>query len=391
MEDNTKIEQSSRKTDSKNKVPMARIAVFTMLIGLVSGTIGGVAGYSLLRDITPISSINRQEVVLQESSVIIDVAETISPSVVSIQTTGEERFDIFGRRFQQTTGSGTGVILSKDGLVLTNKHVVADSSAIAVYTEDGSEYEAEIIDSDPFNDLAYIRLKGASDLVPAELGDSDQVVVGQKVIAIGNALGEFDNTVTSGIISGNGRPVTAGDSATGDTDSLQDLFQTDAAINPGNSGGPLVNIEGQVIGLNTAVADGAENIGFAIPINQAKSGIESIERTGRLVKPYLGVSFVMLNKSIAETRNLPVEQGAYIFADLNSQAVLPDSPAAKAGLRDGDIIIKINEHELGDGKSLSTIINRYMPGEAVTLTIRRGDETTELQTVLEEVPEALAS
>ena len=194
------------------------------------------------------------------------------------------------------------------------------------------------------------------------------------MIAIGNALGEFDNTVTSGIISCIGRPVQAG-GETSQTERLVDLLQTDAAINPGNSGGPLVNIEGQIIGVNTAVAGGAENIGFAIPINQAKSGISSIERTGRLEKPFLGVRFIELSKEIAEANSLPVHEGAWLVSGGGQPAVLPDSPAAKAGFQEGDIITQVGGEKVTRKRSLTSIIGSHQVGDTVALVVRRGDKT----------------
>lgn len=365
------------------------IVFIAVVMSFLGGIIGGFLGVGVLDRLLFDSGGFQREIILQESSVIIDVAEQLEPSVVSITSEGEERFDIFGRRFEGPTGSGTGVIISEDGLILTNKHVVPEDSDITVSTSDGMVHKnVRVVDRDPFNDIAYLRLETDAELTPAVLGDSDQIVVGQRVIAIGNALGEFENTVTSGIISGIGRPVVAR-GAGFETEQLEGLLQTDAAINPGNSGGPLVNIEGQVIGINTAIAGGGENIGFAIPINQVKGGLTSIQKQGRLIKPYLGVRYVMLTSEIADRENLPVNQGAYLAGNGDSSAVLPGSPADTAGLRTGDIITKLGGTEVNSKNSLAMIIGRYQVGERLELTYVRGGDEHTVRVTLQEIPSEL--
>jgi len=348
---------------------------------LLVGIFGGLIGIFIVNDYFSLVGRRSRQVVLQENSAIIEVAKKLEPSVVSI-TTETQAVDVFGR-VQQQNGAGTGIIIRSDGLILTNKHVIPSGSDNVVVTlNDGKQFEgAKVLARDPQLDLAYVKVD-ASNLEAAELGDSDKVVVGQKVIAVGNALGEFQNTVTAGIISGLGRPVAAGDAS--ESELLQDLFQTDAAINPGNSGGPLVNIEGQVIGINTAVAE-AENIGFAIPINQAKAGIASIEGAGELSKPYLGVRYVPLNKDIAKANNLASEQGAWVRADSDAPAVLPESPAAKAGLKEGDIITKIDDKAIGEDGSLSTLIGQKKVGDKVTVTYLRDGKQQNADITLEEL------
>lgn len=380
--------RSRLRTRSHHRVVGWLIAAI-IILSFAGGVIGGLLGLTVLNELSPLLGLNKREVVLQESSVIVDVVNEVAPSVVSITAEGAT-LGAFGLS-QNNASAGTGIIISADGLIITNKHLLPDNpTQITVVTADGTEHQAvEVVAIDPFNDLAYLRID-ADNLTPADLGDSDQVVVGQKVIAIGNALGEFRNTVTSGIVSGLGRPVLATSGAS-DVDRLDDLFQTDAAINPGNSGGPLVNIEGQVIGINTAVAGGAENIGFAIPINQAKAGITSIRENGRLIKPYLGVRYVMLTPEIAAANSLSVEEGAYVTGSSGAPAVLKDSPAADAGIQSGDVITLVNDDAVTLKQSLVTLINKYQVGDTVQVTVVRGEETLTLDVTLEELPPSLRS
>lgn len=359
----------------------------TGAVALVAGFIGGALAVRLydvrLGEIG--TSEERQAVVLNESQLISDVAEQVGPSVVSVSVeTVEQGF--FSQLFTQE-GAGTGIIVSTDGLVLTNKHVIpANASRVSVVTTDGTVYEdVEVVDRDPLNDIAFLRIKNGKDLKPANLGDSDRVKVGDKVIAIGNALGEFENTVTSGIISGTGRPIVAGDGSS--SEALQNLLQTDAAINPGNSGGPLVNINGEVIGLNTAVAGGAENIGFAIPINDVKPVLTSVNDTGEIVRPYLGIRYIMLTEAIAEELDIETAEGAYITADSGVEAVLSGSPAAKAGLRAEDIVVQIDEDKVTQDKPLSVLVGRYQVGQTIKVAFIRGGDNRSLDIKLEAAPD----
>jgi serine protease Do len=367
---------------SPAKAQKQRRLLVLVAISFLSGLIGGFIGVFGVNNYLSLNRDRSRQVVLEESSAIIDVSKTLAPSVVSI-VTESSGVDIFGRP-NSSEAAGSGIVIKSDGLILTNKHVVPEGSTnIKIVFNDGKEISgAQVLARDPFNDIAYLRVQ-ATDLKPASLADSDQVVVGQRVIAIGNALGEYQNTVTSGIISGIGRPVTAQDSSS-EAERLQDLLQTDAAINPGNSGGPLVNVQGQVVGINTAVAE-AENIGFAIPINQAKAGIASIEKSGELKKPYLGVRYVPLTRDIARQNDLPVNEGAYIVSESNQPAILPDSPAAKAGLQERDIITKINGESITENRSLVTLIGKYQVGDKVKLTILRNNESKEIELTLEQI------
>lgn len=316
---------------------------------------------------------NKQTLVLQQGEIMAEVFKRVNPSTVSITT---QSVDTSQRFFapQVTEGSGTGIILTKDGYVLTNKHVASQAGdKYTIVTSDGKQYtDVKFVGSDPTNDIAFLKINGVDNLTPAELGDSSTVEPGQGVVAIGNALGLFRNSVTSGIISGIGRPVLAGDEAGASSEQLEDMFQTDAAINPGNSGGPLVNLEGKVIGMNTAVSSNAQSIGFAIPINTAKGLIESVKSTGKVTKAYLGVRYVTIDQDVATQLKLPVSSGALIRSSTGDPGVVPGSPAAQAGLRDGDIITKINGKQVIQGAGLVTQLSQFKPGDKVDLTLIRG-------------------
>jgi serine protease Do len=233
-------------------------------------------------------------------------------------------------------------------------------------------------------DIAFLKIKGVNDLKPAKIGDSSKMQVGDVVVAIGYALGEFQNTVTSGIISGLGRPITASDGTT--AESLSNLFQTDAAINPGNSGGPLVNTSGEVIGINTAVAGNAQNIGFSIPTNDVKNQIESILKNGKLEIPYLGVRYIMLNEAIQQQFELDSSEGAWLKGGEGTQAVITDSPADKAGLKEGDIITKVNGQKITADNPLASELSKYAVGDELEIEYIRGDKTQTTKATLEAAP-----
>lgn len=280
-------------------------------------------------------------------------------------------------------GGGSGFIVSSDGLILTNKHVVADTSAeYTVVTYDGKKYPAKVLARDPSQDLAIIKIE-ATGLTAAKIGNSDSIKLGQTAIAIGYSLGEFSNTVSVGVISGLSRTITASGGQFG-TETLQGVIQTDAAINPGNSGGPLLNLKGEVIGINTAVASGAQSIGFAIPVNRAKRDIQSVKSTGTIKIPYLGVRYVNIDADVVKSKKLTVTEGALVTSDNANPAVVPNSPASKAGIKSGDIITKLGattldaEHQLGD------VIQNYSIGDVVNVKIIRGSQTIDLKVTLEE-------
>lgn len=285
---------------------------------------------------------------------------------------------------KQEVGGGSGFVISTDGMIVTNKHVVADTKAeYTVLTNDGKKHEAEVLARDPVLDLAILKTKARS-LKPLVIGNSDSMKLGQTVIAIGNSLGEFRNTVSVGVVSGLSRNITA--SGGGTVENIEGLIQTDAAINPGNSGGPLLNLKGEVIGINTAVASGAENIGFAIPINQAKRAINSVNKHGRIIVPYLGVRYILLNEERAKKEGLAVNYGALIRGGEDGPGVMKNSPAAKAGILAEDVILEINGVRVTENRTPSTLIQERQVGEAITLKILRGGKELKLTAIIEERP-----
>lgn len=325
--------------------------------------------------------------ILNEESVVIDAAEKVSPSVVTISAETPQRrilqLSPFGGFSQKVQGGepqdiGTGFVVGQDGLIVTNKHVVSQEGAkYKVITKDNKEYDAKEIHQDPSNDIAIIKID-ASGLLPVELGDSSNLKVGQFVIAIGTALGEFRHTVTTGVISGLGRGITAGSAFEGYVEKLDDVIQTDAAINPGNSGGPLLNSAGQVIGINVAVASQAQNIGFAIPINIVKDALDQFAKTGKFAtKPYLGVEYQMVGKQAAILNNVP--QGAYVVR------VVSGSPAEIAGIQADDIITKFDGEEVKDENGgLADIISKKKAGQVVSLELWRSGESLTVSVSLSE-------
>ncbi|MBI4836129.1 MAG: trypsin-like peptidase domain-containing protein [Candidatus Abawacabacteria bacterium] len=278
---------------------------------------------------------------------------------------------------EREVGGGTGFIISTDGYIITNKHVVSDKSAsYAIFLNDGTEYKAQLLDTDPLNDLAVLKIEG-SNLPTVELGDSNKIEIGQTVVAIGNSLNEYRQTVSKGIVSGLNRTIKASDESGRRSESLEGIIQTDAAINPGNSGGPLVNLQGQVIGINTAIDRSGQSIGFALPINDAKFIVESIKTSGRVVRPQLGVRYMILNKTIAKANQLPVEYGALIIRgdQATELAVLPGSPADKAGLVENDIILELNGQKIDEKNNLAKSLQKFKPGDNVNLKVyHRGEE-----------------
>lgn len=343
-----------------------------------------------------------------EDSATVDVVKKVSPAVVSIVITQDlskiygnasQNISPFDRFFnittptptipegQQEVGAGTGFIISADGLILTNKHVVStDNAQYTVVTNDGTKYDATVLDTDPLNDIALIKID-AKDLPMVELGDSDPLQIGQTVIAIGNTLGQYSNTVTKGVVSGLARTVTANGGSSGASETLEDTIQTDAAINLGNSGGPLLNLAGQVIGVNTAINSSGQLIGFAIPINQAKRSIDSVKQFGKIIRPYLGVRYIVINEAVAKENNLTIQYGALVVrgAKATDLAVIPGSPADKAGLVENDIILEVNSQKIDEDHSLAKQLQKYNVGDTITLKVlSKGVEKT-VTAILEEL------
>jgi len=349
-----------------------------------------------------------------EEEKIIEVVNRVSPAVVSIIITKElpviERYspfeEFFGEPFgpefyrqkgteKKEVGGATGFIISEDGMILTNKHVVIDPQAdYTVLTNDGQKFSAKVLARDPGQDLAILKIENNKSFPVVTLGDSSTLKIGQSVIAIGNTLGEFRNTVSVGVISGLGRTITA--SGGGFYETLEDVIQTDAAINKGNSGGPLLNLKGEVIGINTAMSIEGENIGFTIPINKAKKDIEDVKKFGKIVIPYLGVYYAIIDEEIQKKYNLSVDYGALIGWNQvigtdeirrTEIAVVPESAAEMAGLKRDDIILEFNGEKITTENSLAKVIMKYNPGEKVVLKILRNDKEITIQAVLGEKSE----
>ncbi|MCD6233141.1 trypsin-like peptidase domain-containing protein [bacterium] len=413
---------------------------FVIIISLIVGAIGGLFGSIYLPELfglqypsytsfhspshTGITTVppTKGEGLTQEQAVISAV-KRISPAVVSIIISKNlpvfekeyvnpfpdfpEFKEFFGPQLEipqykqkgtkkQEIGGGSGFIISSDGMILTNKHVVSDKDAeYTVLANDGKRYPAKVLARDPVQDLAIIKIekrqsigkdgKLKAGLFPTvKIGDSSKLVPGQTVIAIGNALGEFRNTVSVGVISGLGRRITA--SGGGMVETLEDVIQTDAAINRGNSGGPLLNLKGEVIGINVAMAQGAQSIGFAIPINKAQRDIKQIKTQGKIVYPFLGVRYIVITKEIQKENNLSIDYGALIVRgnSPSEMAVIPGSPADKAGLCENDIILEVNGEKITTKNSLVKIIQKYNPGDKVTLKVMSRGKEKEVEVTLGE-------
>jgi len=398
------------------------IILASFILGGIGGTITGSYFYSEVRnylsqlniELPGVEKIIEKETIQEylpqtsQEEAIIKVVNENSPAVVSIVITKDvpiieeyyynpfQEFEqFFGQPFEfqipqyrqkgtekKEVGGGTGFVVSEDGLILTNRHVVLDTAAdYTVLTNDGRKFPAKVLARDPAQDLAVIKVEkekivdnqGKLILKPfptVKLGDSDKLQIGQTVIAIGNVLGEFRNSVSVGVISGLGRTITA--SGGGLVETLEDVIQTDAAINQGNSGEPLLNLKGEVIGINTAMVLEAQSIGFAIPINKAKKDIEQVKTSGKIFYPFLGVRYVLINEEIQKENNLPVDYGAWVIKGEGGQAaIFPGSAAEEAGLKEGDIILEFDNQKITTENTLAKIIMKYNPGDKVTLKILR--------------------
>ncbi len=315
---------------------------------------------------------------VDEESAVIEVVESASPSVVSIVIKRVD-FDFFSGPSLTEAGIGTGFIVDPNGIIVTNSHVVEDPNGeYSVILKDGITYEVSEIHLDRTSDLAILEIT-ARGLPILDLADSDTLKVGQKAIAIGNALGRFQNTVTSGIVSGIEREIVASGGFGGRTSFFEEVIQTDAALNPGNSGGPLLDLSGRVIGINVATTPRADNIGFAIPSNTLRPILVSFLEEGRIIRPYLGVSYQIITEEISRLRELP--QGAFISRVYNG------SPADEAGLERGDIIVAFDGVDLDQRNTLARLINRTSVGDMVELRIDRDGEEFTTTATLSEVPE----
>lgn len=363
------------------------IIVFSTVVGIAFDRIVGIKGldkYFSRQNKTSIMTSN-------EENMVINVTEKAGSGVVTVAVSAQRQVispiivDPFGNSFGSPETKfesvqkdiGTGFVVDESGLVVTNKHVVGDvSGAYKVISKDNTEYEVKNIYRDPVNDLAILKIepKEKQKLEVLSMGDSGNLKVGQYVVAIGTALGEFRQTVTHGVISGLARGITAGDGM--GAERLEDIIQTDAAINPGNSGGPLLSTSGEVIGVNVAVAGGAQNIGFAIPINVIKDSIENFKTTGQFNRPMMGVRYRMLDKDTAILNDLP--EGAYVVE------VVPDSSAAKANIKRGDIVISIDGKKVKEIKGgLAGVVTTHKIGDVVEVEYFRDKTVSEIKMTLE--------
>lgn len=387
-----------------------------LVVGVLGGSVGVSEGSQLPFVFNRPQILTKKEVaeqVLRQDELVVKVVGQSSPAVVSIVASKdvpivEQYFidpfgnDPFFRDFfgdggssfrvpqlrqkgtqRQEVSSGSGFIVSVDGLVVTNKHVVADTEAeYTVLLNDGSKKSAKVMARDPLQDLAVLKIEG-SNFPFLKFGDSSKVKIGQTAIAIGNSLGEFRNTVSVGVVSGLQRTIVAQGAMSG-PESLQELIQTDAAINPGNSGGPLLNVYGEVVGINTAVAQGAENIGFAITSNKATHAVDSVKRLGKITYPFLGVRYLTITKDLAAKQKLAKDYGVLVSGSEGESAVVKGSPAEKAGIKTGDIILELNGERIDTEHTLASMIQKHQIGDEITMKIFRDGKETEAKAKLEE-------
>ncbi len=385
---------------------LALVSIVSLIYGIVGG---GLSGYAVFSYLDSGEETGGDTIINFENGSYKEVWEKAAPAVVSVVALKDlsdyydqfSFFDFPGTSEPETpetagdgelseVSSGSGFIISADGLVVTNKHVVSDEEAeYVVILDDGTELEAEVLDKDTLNDIALMQIIGdddrLGDLPSLDFADSDLISVGDPVVAIGNALGEYSNTTTAGIISAIGREILAGGTGFG-TETLVNLIQTDAAINPGNSGGPLLNMDAEIVGMNTAVDTTAAGIGFAIPSNDIATVVRSYQEFGRIVRPFVGVRYVPVSEGNMERLGVTVDHGVFIIGDQNAQlpGVVPDSPADKAGLKDGDVILSVEGKDLTGTFTLSNAIAGYLVGEKITLEIWRDGETLTATVTLEE-------
>ncbi len=367
------------------------------LVGFGAGWLGATRanGGAVLDNTTS----SQRQIVTSESQLINSIAKTVGPSVVSVNvtSTSQNTNSFFGFGLPQSEQSaGTGIIITSDGLIITNRHVVPEGTTnVSITLSDGTELKDVSVvgrtSASSSLDVAFLKINNAQGktLQPAVIGDSSKIQVGDSVVAIGNALGQFQNTVTSGIISGYGRSVQASSQGTGqNAENLDDLFQTDAAINEGNSGGPLVNLNGQVIGINTAIAGNAQNIGFAIPVNDVKGLIQQVETSGKLQQPWLGVYYIPLTNDVVQQYGLDVSRGAWVppATIIGQNPIVNGGPADKAGLKQGDVITKVDGTTVDQNNSLTSIISKDRVGQHVALTVLRNGKTITISVTLDSEP-----
>lgn len=375
-----------------------------VVIALLAGFVGGYVGIRNDGGLVSSSLSGQKKIVTSQSQLISQIAKKVGPSVVSINVsiTGAST-STFGGSPQAQEAAGTGIIISANGLVVTNRHVVPDGTTkVSVTLSDGTELKNVSVlgrtSASDSLDIAFLKINDTKGhkLTPAAIGESANVQVGDDVVAIGNALGQFQNTVTSGIISGYARSVQASsggssdpfNGSSSDTENLNNLFQTDAAINEGNSGGPLVNLNGQVIGINTAIAGNAQNIGFSIPIDDVKGLINQVVKTGKFERAFLGVHYVLITSDIADQYKLSVQNGAFIVpaADPAQPSVVAGSPADQAGLQEKDVITHVDNNTVDKTHNLTSLLDQYQPGDKITLTVIRDGKSQKVDATLAALP-----
>ncbi len=382
------------------KRELKRTMTFVLVVSIVFSTLlGGLLGYIASSSFVnnnssgkTLSSITENVPSVNQQSAVISAVKKTNPAVVSIiasqyvsnNNSFNNIFNFLNNGGSNSSGggsnssggslqevaAGSGFIITSDGYILTNKHVVASKTySYTVIMNNGVNYKATVVARDPTNDLAVVKIN-ATNLPTLTLGNSSNLQLGSDVIAIGNALGQYQNTVDTGVISGLGRTVQAQNPETGAVENLTGMIQTDAEINPGNSGGPLLNLEGQVIGINTAIAQSAQGIGFAIPINQAKADVSSIlKNNGKIIKPELGVTYEMVTPGIQKSKNLPYSYGAIIVKSGSNSGVLSNTPASRAGLKTGDVILEVNGVKVNNMNPLSYLIGEQQINSTITLKV----------------------
>ncbi len=399
-------EENHNKIEKKKTGKFWLMAIVLIFVSIITSLITTYVVLIVLDDNSGsiVSSVkNDKNITVNEESATIDAVDKVRQSVVSIIIT-KDLEKIYGSSEQspfdsllpfnfqlpqseggtQEIGGGSGFIVKSDGLIVTNRHVVSDSEAdYTVVTEDSKKYSAEVIATDTVTDLALLKID-APDLPIVEFGDSDALKVGQQVVAIGNSLGEYENSVTSGIVSAIGRTITAGDISS--SERLENVIQTDAAINPGNSGGTLINLDGQVVGINTAIDASGQLIGFAIPINSVKGSIASVIDNGKIIRPYLGVRYILLDETVAEKNNLDVKEGALVVRGESADelAVIPGSPADKGGIVENDVILEVDGEKITADRGLAGLIGKKEVGQQVKLLILHDGEEKNVTVTLEE-------
>jgi serine protease Do len=359
-------------------------SVLTYLALLSGGQLAPPAVISSIATPTPTfaPASSPQMVIVDEQTAITQAVESVGPAVVTITVSSTEPTDPFSL---PATGIGSGIIYDPSGWILTNRHVVADATELSVELKDGRRLDGTVYGVDTLTDLAIVKIEASGLPFPfAQLGDSAQLKPGQIAIVIGSALGTFTNSVTSGVVSALGRQLVVTDELTGERRRLSNLIQTDAAINPGNSGGPLIDAGGNVVGVSTAYAQQAQGIFFAIPINIAKPIMRQAVAGQPLSRPYIGITYVAVDRNVADTNDLPIDYGAWVSPDTagGDPPIAPNSPAEEAGLKPGDIITTIDGRQIDASIGLDDILSVYAPGDHLTLSVLRAGATLQIEVTL---------